>query len=102
MVNKFLYPNGGSETYIFEIGKQLKKMGHEVEVINYMPAINVSKDVAPGVGDGHQQQEAQKQRLVHGPLEEDEPRDDEHCHDSQIDQSGWQHGEFLRLQIFGC
>lgn len=31
MVNKFLYPNGGSETYIFEIGKQLVKLGHEVE-----------------------------------------------------------------------
>lgn len=31
MVNKFLYPNGGSETYIFEIGKQLKRMGHEVQ-----------------------------------------------------------------------
>lgn len=31
IVNKFLYPNGGSETYIFEIGKQLKKMGHSVE-----------------------------------------------------------------------
>lgn len=31
MVNKFLYPNGGSETYIFELGKQLEKMGHEVQ-----------------------------------------------------------------------
>lgn len=31
IVNKFLYPNGGSETYIFSIGKQLKKMGHEVQ-----------------------------------------------------------------------
>jgi len=31
IVNKFLYPNGGSETYIFEIGKQLKGMGHEVQ-----------------------------------------------------------------------
>lgn len=31
MVNKFLYPNGGSETYIFEIGKQLGRMGHEVQ-----------------------------------------------------------------------
>ena len=31
MVNKFLYPNGGSETYIFEIGKQLEKMGHKVQ-----------------------------------------------------------------------
>jgi glycosyltransferase involved in cell wall biosynthesis len=31
IVNKFLYPNGGSETYIFAIGKQLQKMGHEVQ-----------------------------------------------------------------------
>jgi len=31
IVNKFLYSNGGSETYIFEIGKKLREMGHEVE-----------------------------------------------------------------------
>ena len=31
IVNKFLYPNGGSETYIFEIGKQLQETGHEVQ-----------------------------------------------------------------------
>ena len=31
MINKFLYPNGGSETYMFELGKQLEKMGHEVQ-----------------------------------------------------------------------
>lgn len=31
MVNKFLFPNGGSETYIFDIGKQLEEMGHEVQ-----------------------------------------------------------------------
>lgn len=31
MVNKFLYPNGGSETYIFEIGKKLIECGHEVQ-----------------------------------------------------------------------
>lgn len=31
IVNKFLHPNGGSETYIFEIGRQLEKMGHPVE-----------------------------------------------------------------------
>lgn len=31
MVNKFLYPNGGSETYIFQLGKELVRMGHEVE-----------------------------------------------------------------------
>lgn len=31
MVNKFLYPNGGSETYIFKLGEELVRMGHEVE-----------------------------------------------------------------------
>ncbi|MCH5258200.1 MAG: glycosyltransferase family 4 protein [Lachnospiraceae bacterium] len=31
IVNKFLYPNGGSETYIFKLGEQLVKMGHEVQ-----------------------------------------------------------------------
>jgi len=31
MVNKFLYPNGGSETYIFKLGDYLKSIGHQVE-----------------------------------------------------------------------
>jgi glycosyltransferase involved in cell wall biosynthesis len=31
MVNKFLYPNGGSETYIFKLGDYLKEQGHRVE-----------------------------------------------------------------------
>ena len=31
MVNKFLYPNGGSETYIFKLGEELQKRGHEVQ-----------------------------------------------------------------------
>ena len=31
MINKFLYPNGGSETYIFKIGEWLQKNGHEVQ-----------------------------------------------------------------------
>ncbi|WP_105303425.1 glycosyltransferase family 4 protein [Anaerolactibacter massiliensis] len=31
MVNKFLYPNGGSETYIFKLGEELGKHGHEVQ-----------------------------------------------------------------------
>lgn len=31
IVNKFLYPNGGSETYIFKLGEQFEKMGHEVQ-----------------------------------------------------------------------
>lgn len=31
MINKFLYPNGGSETYVFNIGRYLESMGHEVQ-----------------------------------------------------------------------
>ena len=31
MINKFLYPNGGSETYIFKLGEELEKHGHEVQ-----------------------------------------------------------------------
>ena len=31
MVNKFLYPNGGSETYIFKLGDYLMSQGHEVQ-----------------------------------------------------------------------
>ena len=31
MVNKFLYANGGSETYIFKLGDYLKNNGHEVQ-----------------------------------------------------------------------
>lgn len=31
IVNKFLYANGGSETYIFQIGKELKELGNQVE-----------------------------------------------------------------------
>lgn len=31
MINKFLYPNGGSETYIFKLGAQLEKMDHEIQ-----------------------------------------------------------------------
>ena len=31
MINKFLYPNGGSETYIFKLGAHLESLGHEVQ-----------------------------------------------------------------------
>ena len=31
MIKKVLYPNGGSETYIFKIGEWLEKNGHEVQ-----------------------------------------------------------------------
>jgi hypothetical protein len=31
MINKFLHPNGGSETYIFKLGTYLRSLGHAVE-----------------------------------------------------------------------
>lgn len=31
MINKFLHPNGGSETYIFKLGEHLQTLGHKVE-----------------------------------------------------------------------
>ena len=31
MINKFLHPNGGSETYIFKLSEKLQELGHEVQ-----------------------------------------------------------------------
>ncbi len=31
MVNKFLYPRGGSESYMLKLGEELTRLGHEVE-----------------------------------------------------------------------
>ena len=31
MVNKFLYPRGGSESYMLKLGEQFRALGHEVE-----------------------------------------------------------------------
>ena len=31
MVNKFLYPRGGSESYMLSLGKHLESLGHEIE-----------------------------------------------------------------------
>ncbi len=31
LINKFLYPKGGAETYVFKLGETLEKYGHEVQ-----------------------------------------------------------------------
>lgn len=41
IVNKFLYPNGGSETYIFELGKQLQREGHQVQYFGMQDERNI-------------------------------------------------------------
>ena len=37
MINKFLYPNGGSETYMFELGKQLERTAQELLTVSRHP-----------------------------------------------------------------
>ncbi len=31
LINKFLFPKGGSETYVFKLGQELQRQGHEVQ-----------------------------------------------------------------------
>lgn len=41
MVNKFLYPKGGAETYILSLGKILKSHGHQVQYFGLRNSKNV-------------------------------------------------------------
>lgn len=41
LVNKFLYPRGGAETYTIELGKQLQSMGHEVQYFGMYDEKNI-------------------------------------------------------------
>ena len=58
MVNKFLFPKGGAETYFLELGKQLEKMGHKVEYFGMYDGKNVvgnELDVSVSPVDFHKQ-----------------------------------------------
>lgn len=41
MINKFLFPNGGSETYIMKLGEYLQFQGHEVQYFGMTDERNV-------------------------------------------------------------
>lgn len=41
LVNKFLYPKGGAETYVFKLGKALEKEGHEVQYFGLSDEKNI-------------------------------------------------------------
>ena len=41
MINKFLYPRGGAETYVFKLGEQLIKEGHEVQYFGMEHSDNI-------------------------------------------------------------
>ena len=41
MVNKFLYPNGGSETYVLRLGEELQRQGDEVQYFGMEDRRNV-------------------------------------------------------------
>ena len=47
MVNKFLYPRGGSESYMLKLSEELKSQGHEVE---YFGMIDVQNTVGNSLG----------------------------------------------------
>ncbi len=47
LVNKFLYPKGGSETYMFKLGQTLEKFGHSVQ---YFGLDNEKNTVGNNVG----------------------------------------------------
>mgnify|MGYP000440050797 CR=1 FL=1 len=42
IINKFLYPNGGSETYIFKLGEALEQHGHEVQYFGTVRTVRTS------------------------------------------------------------
>lgn len=42
MINKFLYPNGGSETYMLKLGKQYEALGHDVQYFGMENEKNVA------------------------------------------------------------
>ncbi len=46
MVNKFLYPKGGAETYFLKIGKYLQSHGHEVQYFGMYDEKNTMKNNA--------------------------------------------------------
>jgi len=43
-INKFLYPKGGSETYMFELSKSLDSLGHTVEYWGMKDGNNIVSD----------------------------------------------------------
>ncbi len=46
MVNKYLYPKGGSEVYMMKLGKQLQEFGHEVQYFGMEHPENVVGNTA--------------------------------------------------------
>lgn len=51
MVNKFLYPHGGSETYMLKLGKYLMTQGHEVQYFGMEDDQNIVGNTANSYTD---------------------------------------------------
>ena len=43
LVNKFIFPKGGAETYTFDVGKMLEEHGHEVQYFGLENEKNYSR-----------------------------------------------------------
>lgn len=46
LINKYLYPKGGAETYVLKLGEHLKKLGHEVEYFGMQDSRNIAGNSA--------------------------------------------------------
>lgn len=46
LINKFLYPKGGSETYVFKLGQELERKGHEVQYFGMYDEKNIVGNTA--------------------------------------------------------
>lgn len=46
MVNKFLYPKGGAENYVFKLGKLLEERGHQVQYFGLADERNIVENRA--------------------------------------------------------
>ena len=49
MVNKFLYPRGGSESYMLKLGEELENQGHEVEYFGMYDEKNTVGNLIPNL-----------------------------------------------------
>lgn len=63
MVNKYLYPKGGAETYVIKLGEYLRSLGHEVQYFGMSDKRNVVGNSAGAYTDNidfHNASSAQK------------------------------------------
>ncbi len=49
LINKYLYPKGGAETYVFKLGRALWEAGHEVQFFGMADSRNETGNEATAI-----------------------------------------------------